>query len=186
MSKNTAEPGIDFNDRLTIHCPMLHTIKRWPNDLVPVDGKSRQSLKAFLDRFGKYIFRENHYDFPLGAPDGDRWKGYLFLGNYMSGSTRQPVGAVVFEYVTGCKDLSDRWWLMWAWIHPYARQQGLLTKHWPAFCQEFGNFLPHGPFSKGMESFLRKQGKCIVCWNPAVSLDSALACDACSAERKVR
>lgn len=46
----------------------------------------------------------------------------------------------------------------WIWIHPYLRNIGLLTKHWPYLEEKFGNdFYCEPPYSKSMSHFLGKK-----------------------------
>lgn len=46
--------------------------------------------------------------------------------------------------------------LQWLWLHPYERRKGHLSKAWPYFLARFDPFVPEGPFSPGMDAFLRK------------------------------
>jgi hypothetical protein len=155
--------GIDFNDRHTIYLPNITIAdSKVVNGMVTVTETSRDGLKQSVERFGQYIAREQHYDFPMGIPEREQWKACLFLTNYFSGlGKRQPCGAAFFEFVTKdqCDEAgySDRWWLMWVWLHPYERSKGLLQEAWKHFKAAFGDFHIQRPLSKSMERFLQKQ-----------------------------
>src|SRR6266566_3868210 len=157
-----AMKGVDFRNRYTIHLPRVAIAdsKILANGMVPVTKASSQGLKDVIDLFGSYISREQHYDFPLGVPDEDKWKAYVFLtrrGN-IGGNMQQPSGAAVFVWVpkAECRKPEDafyfdRWWLMWAWLHPYERGKGVLSRAWQHFREEFGDFHLQPPVSKAMK-----------------------------------
>jgi hypothetical protein len=44
----------------------------------------------------------------------------------------------------------ESWILDWVWVHPYARNSGLFTKHIGYFKETFGEFFPEHPISKAM------------------------------------
>jgi len=148
--------GVD--DRHTIYLPLVPA-PWWSGDLLPVDAKSPRRRIEAINRFGRYIQREQNYDFPMGVPEGDvKWKAYLFVGNVMSASAVQPVGVAVFEHQPpDGTQWGDRWWLMWVWIHPFERGRGFLSRSWGFFREEFGDFHIQRPISKAMKSFLSKQ-----------------------------
>jgi len=158
--------GVDFNDRHTIYLPSVTIAdSKIVNGIVPVTASSRLGLKEVVERFGYYLKRENHYDFPPYEADDDgdeKYKAYLFLTNYSPGVGKsQPCGAAFFEWVTQDKcdepGYFSRWWLMWVWIHPYERGSGELQRAWTHFKEEFGDFHVQPPLSKAMERFLEKQ-----------------------------
>ncbi len=51
------------------------------------------------------------------------------------------------------------WCLDWLWIHPYARDRKVLTKHWLTFNSKFGDFFIEPPYSKAMQPFIEKHMK---------------------------
>lgn len=69
----------------------------------------------------------------------------------------RPDGAIVGTIVFRWRDYSDApaaWALQWVWVCPAARRTGVLRSRWPAFRDEFGDFLVEGPISKDMKAFL--------------------------------
>jgi hypothetical protein len=111
------------------------------------------------DRFGLYLFREQHYDFPLAwnSDDKSETKAYFLLheGGWDYTSVL-PIGIVVFEKRCYPGALPE-WWAMWGWIHPFQRGRGVLSRVWTDFKEEFGDFKLQPPISWGMMAFLEKQ-----------------------------
>ncbi|MGH6627030.1 MAG: hypothetical protein ACRECD_10905 [Burkholderiaceae bacterium] len=105
------------------------------------------------ETFGRCLQREEHYDFPMFDPDGDGYSAYLF------GCGGVWVGACCFCDMAHAGIATPvPWMLEWVWIHPFCRRKGLLSKAWPQFEREHGEFLIQAPLSLAMERFLEKRG----------------------------
>jgi hypothetical protein len=159
--------GIDLEDFYSISLPTVKSSKATDEGLLAVTPASSAQRIDLVERFGTYIKRELKYDFPPDIDDGDgaKVKGYFFLGDGWYPPNLQPVGVVVFKYVNAnrvrpehVEQIGNRWWLEWIWLHPYERRKGLLSRHWPAFVEEFGNFYVAPPLSHSMKQFLEKKG----------------------------
>jgi len=64
------------------------------------------------------------------------WKEYLYF-----------IGAVGMRW-RKWEDVPDGWGLSWAWLHPYERRQGLLTKAWPFLTEKFPGMRIESPVSE--------------------------------------
>ncbi|HTU33969.1 MAG TPA: hypothetical protein VMF66_09220 [Candidatus Acidoferrum sp.] len=108
-----------------------------------------------FDRFGYYLFREQHYDFPLAWDEKDHpgIKAYFVLNDYLDFASVLPIGIAVFHKLPA----PLAWQLAWVWIHPFERGHGWLSRAWPAFKAEFGDFTVQRPVSAAMKAFLAKQ-----------------------------
>lgn len=84
--------------------------------------------------YSGFVFTESAYD---AMKEGDSVTPTRFLGG---GCFRNR------EHKDG-----KHWWLDWVWIHPYARNKGLLTKQINYFKERFGDFYPEPPLSKTMQ-----------------------------------
>jgi len=134
--------------------------------------------RKHVERFAYYVRREGHFDFlQFETSDTEDYRAYLFA-NRPNQFPRVLVGACCFRF-REYKNADSRWGLQWVWLHPYSRGRGILSAAWDGFHATFGNFLPEPPYSRAMESFLRKRGLCVYCWQP---LDSdAVYCSKCEA-----
>ncbi|MGF7218634.1 hypothetical protein GGR92_004813 [Spirosoma lacussanchae] len=130
--------------RYDIITPKLLTHHKLMDGYMLVDIQSYQSQRKAVEAFARYFRREMHYDFlqyNYKAPAGE---AYLFFMNV------EPVGAVHFL------QNESGWYLNWAWIHPYARGEGLIQKAWPSFVQRYGTFAISLPISPAMKRLLAK------------------------------
>jgi hypothetical protein len=50
------------------------------------------------------------------------------------------------------------WSIVWAWLHPYERRKGHLTKAWPFIMEMFPSPHVEWPLSSSMGNFLKKIG----------------------------
>jgi len=100
--------------------------------------------------------RELRYPRICMADDGmpKESKAYMFVSDRGWHHEFQTIcGAAYFEHGLRLRE----WNLNWVYVHPYERNTGLLTKHWGALEQEFGDFFIEGPYSRAMEGFLNKR-----------------------------
>lgn len=136
--------------------------------LCMVSAKSSLSYRRALETLGVYFTREMGYDFRLFTADE-------FTGRPRERSTDQDTRGFFWyhgfpgEWMTfgGCcfrlrklrvgEDVIRVWYLMWVWMHPYARRHGHLTRYWPFFQSMFGNdFCLETPLSPSMLRFICK------------------------------
>ena len=148
----------DYDDRYTISLPRLRLNQHYKDDLLPFNPGRKLHVDLF-NRFGLYLFREQHYDFPLEWNDREEEKteAYFLIGGNLDWTTAQPVGAAVFMQQPYTNVEANDWWLMWVWIHPFARRRCILSRAWPIFQRKFGDFKVQRPISISMQAFLDKQ-----------------------------
>lgn len=129
-----------------------------------VDSLRVTSNSDFDSRMAMYklcIFfkREFHYDSFQYAPfwaleNDDECHAYMW--------TVEKNHTKIKSVVIGGFCFRKREWggygLQWIWIHPYMRNTGLLTRHWKAMQEKFGDFYVEPPLSHGMENFLSRLG----------------------------
>lgn len=95
--------------------------------------------------------REFAYDFVQWPASGGRaprdpyWIGYVFTAE--DGAID---GACAFYLA------DSEWSLHWVWVRPEKRRCGLLSKRWPGFLREFGDFWIEHPLSEAMVSFVAR------------------------------
>lgn len=99
--------------------------------------------------------RDFGYDFVQWAIGRDgknrdpRSHGYLFAGD-VDGAIG---GACGFW-----REDDGGWRLMWVWVTPKMRRQGLLERRWQIFLDRYGDFTVEAPYSAAMHAFLLKKG----------------------------
>lgn len=129
--------------------------------LMPFNPKNKSHVKLY-DRFGLYMSREMHYDFPLAwnNEEDEETKAYFLLhdGGWDYTSVL-PIGIAVFSKAPYTNVDPNQWFLMFVWVHPFMRGQGALARVWSHFKQEFGDFELQRPISIGMKAFLERQKK---------------------------
>jgi len=62
------------------------------------------------------------------------------------------IGAVGVRWAEW-SDAPPCWSLTWAWLHPYERRKGHLTRAWPILIEMFPNPHMEPPLSEAMERF---------------------------------
>lgn len=101
--------------------------------------------------------RDFGYDFTQWAGTDRRkcidahWQGHLFDADDESGTI---VGACAFWF----HEDENRWEMMWAWISPRYRRQGVMSRRWIAFLDRYGDFSLAAPFSHAMHAFILRRG----------------------------
>jgi len=140
-------------------------------------------LRRVVERFAIYFRREFEYDFQqfeaTEKPKAENsYAAYLFA-NEPNWDPRVWVGACCFRW-RKFEDVGHQWAMQWMWLHPYFRGKGILSHSWDKFHELHGNFFCEPPFSRAMTLFLRKQAKCILCWQPLDAVDGTI-CTRCEA-----
>jgi hypothetical protein len=178
MSKTTARPKRElaiYADAVNIKPPLL------PGGLVPespvrVTISSPLRLRRAVYEIAWYFKSEFHYDFTQygrGGRDDDPkhvaflWphpevcqSGFKLLG--CDDFLLPMMGACCFRWWEW-KDAPAGWVLQWIWMHPFCRGRGMLSKTWPKFREEFGDFFTDPPLSDAMEAFLTRRKECYRC-----------------------
>jgi hypothetical protein len=151
-----------------------------------VTPKSPLKLRREVERFAIYFRREFNYDFQQfeatekpSKPHFVPYAAYLFA-NGPNSYPRIWVGACCFRW-REYTNVKPRWAAQWIWLHPYYRGKGILSRAWDKFHKLHGNFYNEPPHSPAMEAFLRKRGKCSLCWQKLDALEGTI-CNSCEAE----
>jgi hypothetical protein len=151
-----------------------------------VKPESPLKLRREVERFAIYFRREFSYDFQQfeatekpSKPDFVPYAAYLFA-NGPNSYPRIWVGACCFRW-REYTNVEPRWAAQWIWFHPYFRGKGILSKAWDKFHELHGNFYNEPPHSPAMEAFLRKRGKCTLCWQKLDAPEGTI-CKRCEAD----
>lgn len=124
-----------------------------------VKNSSRKTLRSAAHTLAVYFRREFGYDFvqySMSDPDCNTTV-YLFCKEDMG--LEEVVGGVCLRYSSTeypDKTKESRWWLDWAWFHPYHRRKGLLSQLIPVIKKDHPRCLLAYPLSKGMSEFDKK------------------------------
>lgn len=106
----------------------------------------------------RYFRREFGYDSVQYGYEGREHdpnsRAFLWFANEHSYRSTV-IGACCFRW-REFSNIPHCWALQWVWLHPYERREGHLLDYWPYFRARFGDFLPEGPVSPAMLSFLEK------------------------------
>ncbi len=83
--------------------------------------------------------------------DGVKTKAFVFFDEILLVTK----GACVFRF-REYTNFPHHWVMQWVWIHPYLRNENLLSRYTSVFNREFEYWYPEKPFSKGMKCFIDK------------------------------
>jgi|SRR3954469_3135389 hypothetical protein len=123
--------------------------------LVKVVSSSPKLLRKTVEQFAHYFSRELHYAIQFGYTENSPYVAYLF-SNWEGPLPRVWIGACCFrpiflrDVAIQCESLK------WIWLHPYFRNQGILSELWPVLRENHGDFHLEEPISPAMKSFLSK------------------------------
>lgn len=124
-------------------------------EIIKVTSDSQLLLRKSVQACAVYFQREGYSDWIHYDLEGDESISFLFADT--SGHP-YAYGAVCFR-LREYKGYQEKiWHLHWAWIHPYHRNKGLLSKYVPLFNKQFGYWYPEQPHSKAMTNFIIKHG----------------------------
>jgi hypothetical protein len=144
--------------------------KMFTRGVIEVLYTDELNLRQKVLRFARYFRHEFRYDFVQYGVDGDRpyrdappdqWDSpanthaYLFIDDSTVDDWSFCVGACCFRrrYM---KQSPPYWGLQWAWLHPFARNDGIFTKKaLPLFKERYGNVYPEPPLSKHMRGIVQ-------------------------------
>jgi hypothetical protein len=146
----------------------------WP---LEITAGSPVALRRIIEEFAQYFQRELGYDYvQFRATDRSDYRAWLFASPPVQ-SPRVWAGACSFRFQDN-PHIGRRWVLQWVWLHPYVRRRGLLGQAWSVFHETLGDFYVPPPFSDSMVAFLKRQGRCLTCWN-LLDQGPFLYCGAC-------
>lgn len=133
-----------------------------PRGLYRVKYLEPISLRKAIYQFATYFRREFQYDFVQYSIEpepnyGDKNTWAYLIGEPLYDHRLGSYGACCFRWRDKWTNLEPHWALQWIWIHPYKRNNGLLSKYWPFLEEKFGNFMVEDPLSKAMEYFLKNR-----------------------------
>ena len=126
-------------------------------DLHEVSLSEPLKYRKAVEKLAYYFRREFGYDFPPYHARSTTDVVFMWIGmDFDNIGNKKSVGYGVcaFDYETCGAD--RHWFLTWAWLHPYERRKGHLSKALPYFEERFGDFGVQYPLSESMENFLAK------------------------------
>jgi hypothetical protein len=146
---------------IDIITPLVWLDKMECNNPIRITHKSPKRYRKTVYKIACFFRREFEYDFVQYDEDEDDPKHVAFLWLHPismqlpNEKFRFPcIGATCFRY-REWTDAPHGYVMQWIWFHPYWRQKGLLSKSWPNFTQEFGDFICEPPYSRAMIGFLK-------------------------------
>ena len=130
-----------------------------------IGPRSPKAWRHEVEKLARYFKRELGFDFPPytaneaesdSEPSLDRvlvvpkidWEHTIYL-----------IGAVGVRW-SEWDDAPPCWSVTWAWLHPYERRKGHLTRVWPFLLRMFPGPHIEPPVSPSMMQFLRKVRYC--------------------------
>jgi len=155
MSKNKKMEHSRYN----IDFISLTRVPRFRDLAVPliteVSRESSTLLHQAVEQCARYFQREGYSDWKH-YDESDYNSPHVVSYLFTDGNFPHAIGAACFR-LREFRDLPEKIWTMhWVWIHPYARNKGLLSEHISQFNAKFGYWYPETPHSKGMTSFIAK------------------------------
>jgi hypothetical protein len=159
----------EIHDILAPRVPYLRnlpTILRVERDMygdvyaVCVEHNTQKSLKQAARILGCYFKREGNYDFApyeLKFHEHKTIELVLFL-KQQHHYAYHVMGCVEFDHVQEYSNIPKGWMLHWAWMHPYCRGKGYLSKVYPRLLERYGDFYFLAPVSKAMLHVVSKCG----------------------------
>jgi hypothetical protein len=147
-------------------CPILpvaslRPLQWWERDHTEREARrTHPGLLAAIKTLGRYISREEGYDFPLfeiRAMTADPAHAcYLWVERQGCCGAYRALGAASFQQ-NYYSNLPGVWVLTWVWITPEYRRRGLLSRAWALFTKRYGPLVVQPPISEGFEHFLSRQ-----------------------------
>jgi hypothetical protein len=130
-----------------------------PHGLVPIRVVAPIALRKAVYSCALFFRREFGYDFVQYAIREDDWhsRAFLWISDPDYTDEHNVWGACCFRWRES-KDADPLWAMQWVWLHPYARNHGLVTRTWSYFLARFGWFDVEPPYSQAMRHALRKVG----------------------------
>ncbi len=145
-----------MKSKYTIHFPQLlkniwiHAVQGYP---LVVKDDSPKSLRRQVELCARYFLREGYSDFLCF--DAEEMDGAIAI-LFTQYDCDHAIGAACFRQRTFENFTEQIWFMHWAWIHPFARNKGLLGDHLYLFEDLFGYWYPEWPHSAAMQHFIKK------------------------------
>jgi hypothetical protein len=130
-----------------------------PRGLVPVRAAAPISLRKAVYSCALFFRRELCYDFVQYEVNEEdlQSRAFLWVSDPDYTERHNVWGTCCFRW-RKYKNADPLWSMQWAWLHPYARNHGLMTQAWPYFLARFGWFDVEPPYSQTMRYVLCKMG----------------------------
>jgi hypothetical protein len=135
--------------------------KGFSGDLIEVSSGSRVTYRNAVQAHATFFRREFHYDFIQYDAEEHDPNCRVFMWVEQRHYPAHAVGSVCFRfrpYRTAEGTITSGWAMMWIWLHPYCRRQGLLKSLWPYLLHRFGSFYVEPPHSAPMRQWLATVG----------------------------
>jgi hypothetical protein len=167
-----ADSITDRAEHRRFHRQVASTLPPQPDELISalnlgtnadltVERASPGWMQAMVYERARRLQREEHYDFVQWSADGPNWErssefptpphAILLIeqGNIA-------VGIAGFQTGQFWSNICLGWHMLFVWVAPEWRRQGILSRRWPAWRAAYGEFTVETPISSGMASFLAK------------------------------
>jgi hypothetical protein len=126
-----------------------------------VDSDSPRWMHRLVYERARRLKREEHYDMPQWQPDSVAWQWsreeptppHAFL---LIEQGDIAVGVVGFINRQRRREVAPGWHMLFAWVAPEWRRQGVLTRRWSAWRSAYGDFTLEPPLSNPMKAFAAK------------------------------
>lgn len=149
-------------DVVNIIAPLITSKKYMGSHPFRITNKSLKQHRMAVYKIARFFRKEFGYDFVQYHYEekDDETKSVAFLWVHPEAvfsvqDFRVPcIGATCFRWRKW--EEFEGWAMQWIWMHPFYRRKGLLTKAWPKFRKEFGEFKVEPPLSDAMRAFLAK------------------------------
>ena len=165
----------DYVDHYDIRLPFLAANDNHNHDDSRPEGApfrvvgpvSPRPWRDAVEGLAYYFRRETGYDFPPYTASELDWNWDLAKDRVLVFAKETVltdwVEAVYFFGAVGVRwrdwrDAPASWSIAWAWLHPYERRKGHLTKAWPFILKMFPSPHVEPPLSQAMIGFLKKVG----------------------------
>jgi hypothetical protein len=138
-----------------------------PNDapFLVVGPKSPMRWRKSIESLACYFRRETGYDFPPYIAQETKYSNELGRDRVLAIHKKTLITDFVEVYyfvgAIGVRwrewdDAPSSWSLSWAWMHPYERRKGHMTRSWPHLLKMFPEPWIEYPLSDSMKCFLKK------------------------------
>lgn len=142
--------------RLDIKLP-AEVLDRYRRAVLPgvllVRSDSAKAHHNLVEKIAGFFNRETGWGLLYAASEtysAFEREAWLFIN-----TDYQPCGACCFRKRT-LESGQQRWHMHWIWLHPYARDKGLLKEALPGFDARYGDWAIEGPYSRTMRVFIAK------------------------------
>ena len=165
----SADMKDQYAERYQIQLTLLREQRNVHQREAPFDAPFRvigpRSPKAWrreAEKLARYFKREMGFDFPPYTANESKFDSEPSPDRVLAFPRELPgTDAICFFGAVGVRwvewdDDRPSWSLTWAWLHPYERRRGHLTKAWPFLLSIFPSPYVEPPVSQSMMQFLKK------------------------------